>query len=166
MKHWKFPRGDFSVPPSHSPISIYWPSGVVTASRPESDATFKFFSTLNFLSASDISILYFSRILLSAKRDMQVYITSKPSGSWAKLFVIHNIVTVFVIHNVIHNTTLWLFVILNSLKKVTVSFITVNCDLFVVHNPFQLHLFADSKILEKYNIDMWDADKNLMYKQI
>ena len=27
----------------------------------------------------------------------------KPSGLWAKLFVAHNIVTLFVIHNVIHN---------------------------------------------------------------
>ena len=29
--------------------------------------------------------------------------TSKPSVFWAKLFVIHNIVTLFVIHNVVHN---------------------------------------------------------------
>ena len=30
-------------------------------------------------------------------------ITSKQSGLWAKLFVVHNIATLFVIHNVIHN---------------------------------------------------------------
>ena len=30
-------------------------------------------------------------------------ITSKPSGLWAKLFVVHNIETLFVIHSVIYN---------------------------------------------------------------
>ena len=50
--------------------------------------------------------------------------TSKPSGLWAKLFVVHNIVTVFVIHNVIHNTKLWPFVVHNCLKKEINSFKT------------------------------------------
>ena len=35
--------------------------------------------------------------------------TSKLSGLWAKLFVVHNIMTLFVVHSVIHNTKLKLF---------------------------------------------------------
>ena len=40
---------------------------------------------------------------------------SKPSGLWAMLFVVHNIVTLFVVYNVIHNAKLWSFqVIMNG----------------------------------------------------
>ena len=71
--------------------------------------------------------------------------------------VVHNIVAHFVIHNVIHNdiiiAKLQSFVIHNSLKRVTMSivlsFIIVNCHLFVIHSYSNFMSKAEGTALPK-----------------
>ena len=75
-------------------------------------------------------------------------VKSKPSGLWTKLsFTMLWPFLSFTVSFIMLNCDLlsfiipwlWLFGVHNSLRKVIMSFITVNCDLFVIHNPFQLH---------------------------
>ena len=62
-------------------------------------------------------------------------ISSKSSGLWAWLFVVHNIVTHFVIRNVIHNTKLWPFSVIINDKRSQFSIMNDISNNIVVHNP-------------------------------